>query len=278
MINVKGSADTPAARAMQKALGGGPNGGCSDDLARVMMGMPSLQKKKQQKERHDPRNEPIIRSTRPARGTEDDDGDESSDLSGLDDDEGDLALETIRRNRLEQLKGADAKTQSFRRLGHGEYREIAEDEFLKEVTESKFCVVHFYHSDFARCKIVDKHLADLAPRHLPTKFVKMNAGKSPFFVEKLAIRVMPTIVLFADGVAVDRIVGFEELGAKDDFGTIVLEKRIAMSGICMPPKGGKRRPVKKNNIRAGKHTTLDGGYGADSSHLNQLSDEEEGEE
>lgn len=277
MINVKGSKDSAASRAMMKALGGGPNGGCSDDLARVMMGMPSLQKKKQMKERHNPLDEPVIRSTRPAMGTEDDDGDESSDLSGFEDEEGDLALETIRRTRLEQLKGADAKTQQFRRLGHGEYREIVEDEFLKEVTESKFCVVHFYHNDFARCKIVDKHLSALAPKHLPTKFVKMNAGKSPFFVEKLAIRVMPTMVLFADGVAVDRIMGFEELGGTDEFSTLMLETRIATSGICMPPKGGKRRPPKKNNIRVGKHTTLDGGFAGDSSHLNQLSDEEDDE-
>lgn len=42
---------------------------------------------------------------------------------------------------------------------------------------------------------------------------------SPFFVEKLQVRVLPCVVMFMGGVAVDRIVGFEPLGATDDFPT-----------------------------------------------------------
>ena len=42
--------------------------------------------------------------------------------------------------------------------GFGEYREIVEEEFLPSVTKSEFCVVHFFHRDFERCKIMDKHL------------------------------------------------------------------------------------------------------------------------
>lgn len=45
---------------------------------------------------------------------------------------------------------------------------------------------------------------------------------------------LPTVVLFIDGVAKDRIVGFEELGAKDDFQTIVLTRRIVKSGVIKP--------------------------------------------
>ena len=36
----------------------------------------------------------------------------------------------------------------------------------------------------------------------------INAEKAPFFVEKLGIRVIPTMVMFKDGIAVDRILGF----------------------------------------------------------------------
>ena len=42
---------------------------------------------------------------------------------------------------------------------------------------------------------------------------------------------LPTIVCFHDGVAKDRIVGFEELGGKDDFKTIVLARRLVKSGV-----------------------------------------------
>lgn len=46
----------------------------------------------------------------------------------------------------------------FHAQGHGEYREIVEEEFLKEVCGSVYVVVHFYHQEFFNCKIVDKHL------------------------------------------------------------------------------------------------------------------------
>jgi len=39
-------------------------------------------------------------------------------------------------------------------------REIAEDEFLPEVTKSKYVVCHFYHREFLRCKIMDKVRVD----------------------------------------------------------------------------------------------------------------------
>ena len=55
--------------------------------------------------------------------------------------------------------------------------------------------------------------------------MKLNADKAPFFIQKLAIKVLPTVVCFKDGVAVDRIVGFEELGGTDEFDTIVLARR-----------------------------------------------------
>ena len=42
---------------------------------------------------------------------------------------------------------------------------------------------------------------------------------APFFTVKLNVKVLPCIVLFSKGVAVDRTVGFEEFGAKDDFST-----------------------------------------------------------
>ena len=34
-----------------------------------------------------------------------------------------------------------------------------------------------------------------------------------------------------DGIAVDRIVGFEDLGAADDFPEIILTRRILRSGV-----------------------------------------------
>lgn len=61
----------------------------------------------------------------------------------------------LRQARLSQLKQAYEEKQQLLAKGHGEYREIAQDEFLKEVTGSPLVAVHFYHNDFERCKIMD---------------------------------------------------------------------------------------------------------------------------
>ncbi|GMF23643.1 unnamed protein product [Phytophthora fragariaefolia] len=70
---------------------------------------------------------------------------------------------------------------------------------------------------------MDMHLAKLARKHIECKFVKINAEKAPFFVEKLVIRVLPTVVCFKDGVAFpERVIGFDGLTEDDEaanFGT-----------------------------------------------------------
>lgn len=61
--------------------------------------------------------------------------------------------------------------------------------------------------------------------HLETRFIKIDADKAPFFVQKLQIRILPTLVSFREGIAVHRQVGFEGLG--DGFGTAELERLLA---------------------------------------------------
>jgi hypothetical protein len=42
---------------------------------------------------------------------------------------------------------------------------------------------------------------------------------------------LPTLVLFKDGKAFDRVIGFEELGMRDDFPTINLTRRLVKAKI-----------------------------------------------
>ena len=42
---------------------------------------------------------------------------------------------------------------------------------------------------------------------------------APFFTVKLNIKVLPCVIMFSTGVAVDRVAGFDDFGAKDDFTT-----------------------------------------------------------
>uniref|UniRef100_A0A7N0TNF1 Thioredoxin domain-containing protein n=1 Tax=Kalanchoe fedtschenkoi TaxID=63787 RepID=A0A7N0TNF1_KALFE len=118
---------------------------------------------------------------------------EEVDLDELMDDP---ELEKLHADRIAALKKEAEKRQALQRKGHGEYREITEGDFLGEVTGSELVICHFYHREFYRCKIMDKHLKALASKHVDTKFVKLDAENAPFFVTKLGIKMLPCIVLF----------------------------------------------------------------------------------
>eukprot|EP00798_Chlamydomonas_sp_ICE-L_P014946 gene14946-21002_t len=161
---------------------------------------------------------------------------EQFDINGLvnEDDE----LNKIHADRIAQLQEEKEKRAKKVFAGHGTVTEIQEGEFLEIVTKTAEVVCHFFHPDFERCKLMDKHIARLAPRFFETRFIKVNAQDCPFFTVKLEIKILPCVVVFKAGVSVDRIIGFDELGAKDGmtFETIALENRLLASGVITPPQ------------------------------------------
>jgi hypothetical protein len=104
-------------------------------------------------------------------------------------------------------------------------------EFFNAAKKSKWMVVHFYRSVTVRCQIVDAHLEKLCQEHLETRFIKIDAEKSPFLVEKLGIILMPTIVLIKDGKTEHSIHGFDEFGGTDDFTTADMAYVLASRGV-----------------------------------------------
>lgn len=142
-----------------------------------------------------------------------------------------------------------------------------EKEFFEWTKKSKNVVVHFYKEGSPRCKIVDHHLKLLAPKHLETLFCKLNVEKCPFLtgqslvskhgfqffkfyihLDRLRIKIIPTISLVTDQKTKDFIVGFTDLGNRDDFTTEILEWRIAQSGainyqgdLMTPPDQAERK-------------------------------------
>ena len=141
-------------------------------------------------------------------------------------------LEVLRRKRLESMKVAEKQRQEWLASGHGVYEELAdESEFFAASKKSRFFVCHFFRSSTPRCKIVDKHLSLLAARHVETRFSRVDAERAKFLVDRLRIKIMPTVCLAKDGKTVDYIAGFDDLGGIDDFSTEMLEWRIARAGV-----------------------------------------------
>lgn len=160
---------------------------------------------------------------------------QSSEAESYASESNDDELEQLRLKRLAELKSSrKEQIENISVRGHGQYTEIAQDEFLPSVTASRQVVCHFYHKDFQRCKIIDMHLQLLARAHPETKFVYINAEKTPFFVERLNVRTLPTLLFFRDGINFERVLGFDGISNKDSFPTSALAKRLARSGMITP--------------------------------------------
>ncbi|KAF7968431.1 hypothetical protein HWV62_30595 [Athelia sp. TMB] len=122
---------------------------------------------------------------------------------------------------------------------HGRYTEIMnEKEVIRASAKESRCVIHFYHTNFKRCEIMDRHLAKLAPKYFQTRFIRVFVENVPWLVEKLMIKVLPCVICFMDGVTKDRLIGFEELGGGDAFETATLELRLSMCGVIQKTAPG----------------------------------------
>ncbi|WJX74841.1 Thioredoxin domain-containing protein plp3a [Trifolium repens] len=87
----------------------------------------------------------------------------------------DPELEKLHADRIAAFKKEAEKREAWKKKGHGEYREVTEGDFLGEVTRSEKVICHFYHKEFYRCKIMDKHLKSLSSKHIDTKFIRLDA-------------------------------------------------------------------------------------------------------
>lgn len=142
----------------------------------------------------------------------------------------DPELEKLHRDRLAELQREQEKRQVLQRRGHGEYQDVKESDFLDTVTQAPQAVGHFYHRDFVRCQIVDKHLEQQAKQHFDTKFFRIAAAEAPFFTEKLKVRVLPCVIVFLNGIATERLVGFDVFGNRDDFTSEQMTSWLSKNG------------------------------------------------
>ncbi|OJJ06918.1 hypothetical protein ASPVEDRAFT_33172 [Aspergillus versicolor CBS 583.65] len=149
---------------------------------------------------------------------------------------------TYRAHRIEQLNAEFATSQKSNNqrttlIEDSHYPTLKSDQALLDfTTQAQRCVIHFAHPDFARCATMDEHIRALAARHQDARFARVDVRETPFVVEKLKIRVLPCVIGFMDGVAVERVLGFEGLGSGgsdglEGFSTATLEKRLLVKGI-----------------------------------------------
>lgn len=187
---------------------------------------------------------------------EDDDDD---DIFKIDEEEERIIQKEREKRFLDQnistkKKARDSSTnKNNNKARYGNYIEIFEEDFLDTLLKNKKVVCHFYHDEFIKCKVMDKHLRDIAYEHSETLFVKINAEKAPFFSVKLNIKVLPTVLFSNDGKVFDRIIGFEGLDGEDDFKTISLTRKLVIAKMIKP-----KNKLESGEVNIKKVTKLSG--------------------
>mmetsp|Transcript_24319 Transcript_24319/g.76605 ORF Transcript_24319/g.76605 Transcript_24319/m.76605 type:complete len:199 (+) Transcript_24319:1049-1645(+) len=89
---------------------------------------------------------------------------------------GEEDLDRIREKRIAAMKKQRDKKLEWLQKGHGEVTQIDDEkQFFKEMKGEDRMVCHFYKKNQWPSKVMDKHVADLAKRHLETKFCRVRA-------------------------------------------------------------------------------------------------------
>ena len=163
---------------------------------------------------------------------------EMKELDNLEDDD----IERIRAKRLLEMKKLQDVRNDWLRNGHGKLNEISSDkDLIEEAKGAKKLVVHFYRNTTMRCKILDEHLKTLSKKHVETKFLKLDVDKCDWIVQRLNIRIIPTLAFVKDGKTEGYMRGFDDVGGVDDFSTEMLEWRLGVADI-INYKGDKKNP------------------------------------
>ncbi|KAJ8911644.1 hypothetical protein NQ315_005989 [Exocentrus adspersus] len=142
-------------------------------------------------------------------------------------------LQQLRASRIKELQKQEEQKKIWLSNDHGKYEELPEEKmFFDVIKKSKNVVLHFY--------------TNTSPR------------------KNLKIKTIPTIALIQNSIMVDKIIGFTELGNKDDFTTEMLEWRIAQNSVIdydgdtsCPPDAKPKMPKNDKKIRDGVHNRED---------------------
>jgi hypothetical protein len=154
----------------------------------------------------------------------------------------DDALERLRERRKLEWKEQQQQRQRWKEYGHGTYSELTGDStsdvakaFFEASKQSDRFIVHFYRPTTSPyCDVFHKHLTTLAENHWETRFVKINVESTregnqglQYLIDKLQIRIMPTVVLIHKRRQVHQLRGFDELGGHENFSTTLLAHVLA---------------------------------------------------
>lgn len=150
-------------------------------------------------------------------------------------DDGEDGLSAVRAARLAALRAAAADRAAWSAAGHGSLGEgLTEAELLAAAKASPRLVATFVRPGGGGniyASELEAHLRVLAGAHMETRFVRMDAERSPFLTNKLRLRVLPALVWFRGGKVHRVLHGLGEVAPSGRFTTEVLEGVLFEGGM-----------------------------------------------
>ena len=108
-----------------------------------------------------------------------------------------------------------------------QFPEITEKEFFEGVIQreggNRQTVIHLFKDSFQTCQIVNQLIESIALKTGGITFVRINAEKAPFLVQKFEITMLPSLLFFRDESVIDRIVGLDNFGGTEISEDVLLE-------------------------------------------------------
>ncbi|KAI6236690.1 TXNDC9 protein [Aphelenchoides besseyi] len=152
---------------------------------------------------------------------------ELNKLDNLDDD----GLEEIRRKRLLEMQKIQEKKQHLQTIGHGKLSELGGDkDFIEAGKESPKLVCYFYAQNTEKSQAVEKCLENLASANFFTRFIRINAERCPFLIERLRLKSIPVIAIVRNEKIVDYIRLADKLEKNVDELERLIEQKLFEAG------------------------------------------------
>ncbi|PPQ99082.1 hypothetical protein CVT24_003642 [Panaeolus cyanescens] len=145
---------------------------------------------------------------------------------------------SIREQGLKLLKSEMDRMKDLQENQHGQYGEVTDEKEGRETLRGPFLSLQFQ-------EMRNYGQTSISPKYYHTRFLRVFVENVPWLVERLAIKVLPCVICFVDGVTRDRLVGFEELGNSDSFDTGILELRLSQCGVIQKATGNVLQPLYK---------------------------------
>ncbi|KAJ2806776.1 Proteolipid protein 2 [Coemansia helicoidea] len=128
------------------------------------------------------------------------------ELAELEDEEDDRVLEQYRQQRVAEMQAQAAREK------YGELVQISEPAYKSQVTECSkqtWVVVHLFRESIPECKLMNRHLAELAQQYRATKFVKIVSVEC---IHNYPDKNLPTLLIYGHGDMKGQLVRLDRYG------------------------------------------------------------------